>query len=158
MAKHAIVERQLVDSEWVGSKRVGIYFDKEMDNGGVVKLKGLKDGERNIYEIEDVAANTPLDDVYLVASPEVMADERLKHSLDDFVNLKGTVGNADKLVKGNIYGLTAEAFDGTPEVGYTVELQAGRKLKAVQTPTGASVTAIGKIIDFARGYYGVQIG
>lgn len=49
--KHAIVERQLVDGEFVGTKRVAILIDEQMDNGCVVKLKGLKNGEMNLYEV-----------------------------------------------------------------------------------------------------------
>ena len=49
MAKHGVVERQLLDSEWVGSKRVAIEIDKDMDNGSVVILNGLVDGEMNLY-------------------------------------------------------------------------------------------------------------
>ena len=159
MAKtHAIVERQLTDAEYVGTKRVAILIDKEMDNGSVVALKGLKTGQREVYEVQDVAKDTPLKDLYIVTTPEVMRDERLQHSLDQFVNLEGTIGNADKLIEGNIYGLTAEAFSGTPQVGYFVELVAGeRQLKAVQNAT-ASTTTVGKIVDYARGYYGVKIG
>ena len=58
--KHAIVERQLVDGEFVGTKRVAILIDEQMDNGCVVKLKGLKNGEMNLYEVEPVAKDTPL--------------------------------------------------------------------------------------------------
>lgn len=156
--KHAIVERQLVDGEFVGTKRVAILIDEQMDNGCVVKLKGLKNGEMNLYEVEPVAKDTPLNQVFLVASPEVMKDERLSKSLDEFYNIKGTVGNADRLIEGNIFGLTAEAFSGTPQVGKIVELEAGkRQLKVVDTPT-ASTTTVGKIVDFVRGYYGIQIG
>lgn len=156
--KHAIVERQLTDAEFVGTKRVAILIDEDMDNGCVVKLKGLKDGEMNLYEVEPVAKDTPLDEVFLVASPEVMKDERLNKSLDDFYNIQGTTGNAERLIKGNIFGLTAEAFAGTPQAGKLVELEAGkRQLKVVDQAT-ASTTTVGKIIDFKRGYYGVQIG
>jgi len=155
--KHAIVERQLTDAEYVGTKRVAILIDEEMDNGCVVKLKGLKDGELNLYEVEDVAKDTPLNEVFLVATPEVMTDERLSKSLDQFYNIKGKTGNAERLIEGNIFGLTAEAFSGTPQVGSYVELEAGkRQLKVVASPT-ALTTTVGKIVDFARGYYGVKI-
>lgn len=162
MAKHGVVERQLLDSEWVGSKRVAIKIDKDMDNGSVVTLNGLVDGEMNLYEVADVTASTPLDDVYLVTTPEVMEDERLKHNLSDFYNIAGKIGNADKMIPGNYVGLTLEVFDASavsnkPQVGNIVELKAGRKLAVVASLTAES-TQFGTIVDIYNGKYGVRIG
>ena len=162
MAKHGVVERQLLDSEWVGSKRVAIEIDKDMDNGSVVTLNGLVDGEMNLYEVADVTASTPLDDVYLVTTPEVMEDERLKHNLSDFYNIAGKIGNADKMIPGNYVGLTLEVFDASavsnePQVGNIVELKAGRKLAVVASLTAGS-TQFGTIVDIYNGKYGVRIG
>lgn len=121
----------------------------EITNGSVVKLGDLvstADPEytsREVYVAGNVAANTPIEDVVLVATPEVCYDERDKN-LDDFTNPAGAIARGYGLHKGCIFSLTAEAFDGTPKKGNVVELAAGTKFKTVTSATSGS-TKIGKI-------------
>lgn len=130
------------------------YFDKtevaaEITNGSVVKRGELLSTTspaytaREVYVATDVAANTPLSEVILVATPEVTYDERLR-DLDDFTNEAGKVSRGYGLHVGSMFSLTANAFEGTPAKGDIVELAAGTKLKVVKSATGGS-TKVGKI-------------
>lgn len=154
--KYAVVDRQLVAAEWDGTKRIAIEIDEDMQNGSVVLIGNRVAGEMNLFTVSTPAANTPIEKIGFVASPEVWADER-KRNMSDFINIKGTIGNADILEKGNVVAMTKEGFDGEPVVGKFVELQASRKLKVVDTPTEGS-TLFGKIIDLYNKKYGIEFG
>lgn len=118
-----------------------------IDNGNVVKLDGsLMTGEREIKKGVTPAANDALDAIVLIASPEVMYDER-KRNLDEFQNEAGKVCRGYHLHSGDIFSVTKDALDGVsaPAVGNVVELKAGIKLNVAASATGDS-TVVGKII------------
>ncbi len=135
------VRAQLVSVKYiVGSTPTAI------DNGNVLKLDGLMEGEREIFKGVAPAANTALGDVVLVASPEVMYDERLRN-LDDYQNEADKACRGYRLHSGDIFSVTKDALDGeeAPAVGNIVELKAGTKLNIAKSLTQSS-TAVGKII------------
>lgn len=117
-----------------------------IENGNVLKAGALIAGEREVYVGGDVAADTAIGDVVLVASPEVMYDER-KRNLDEFINEAGKNCRGYRLHSGDIFSVTKDALVGaaTPAVGNIVELKAGTKLNVAATATSGS-TVIGKII------------
>ena len=119
----------------------------EIENGNVVKLGALETGSREIYKGATPAANDDITAIVLVASPEIMYDER-KRNLDQFINKAGTIARGYRLHKHDIFSVTKEALDGvaTPQVGNVVELKAGTKLNVAATATSGS-TQVGTIID-----------
>ena len=133
-----------------------------IENGNVVTLNGLISGEREVFKAVAPAANTPLNEVVLVASPEVMYDEH-KHNLDEFVNEAGAIARGYRLHKGDIFSVTADALSAASDitVGDIVELQAGTKLKVVGSAT-ASTTTVGKVIAIDNvgryTYYVILVG
>lgn len=160
MAIYSIVCREAMQSESVAVFRKSFKYqpssvDTAIENGNVVLKGALINKEREIYTATTPAANSSLADILLVTTPEVLADERLKN-LSDFRNEAGDVCTGDVLKSGDIFSLTAEGFTGTPAVNKIVELQAGTKLKIVDTLTSGS-TQVGTIIDFANGKYAVQV-
>ena len=118
----------------------------EIDNGNVLLLGDLMEGEREIYEGAAPAANSDLTEVVLVDSPEVMYDER-KRNLDDYYNVAGKPCRGYRLHKWDVFSVTKDALDGVeePEIGNVVELKAGTKLNVAASATGGS-TQVGKII------------
>lgn len=121
----------------------------EIDNGNVVKLDGYMEGERELFKAVTPAADTPIDELAIVASVEIMYDER-KKDLCEYVNAAGANVRGYIPRKRNIFSVTKEAIDGTPEKGNLVELQAGStKMKAVASATGGTTT-IGKVIDIEK--------
>lgn len=145
--KHAVVRTDNMTGTDVRSQLVSVMYmgsdgatETDIDNGCVLKLGALMDGEREIYIGGNVAADTDIHDVVLVASVEVMYDE-LKKNLDEFYNEAGAICRGYHLVHGDTFSVTAEALDGTPAVGSDVTLAAGTKLAV-----GGTGTAVGKII------------
>lgn len=120
-----------------------------IENGNVVKVDGLlakgTGKERQIFKGVTPAATDALADVVLIASPEVMYDER-KKDLAEFRNEAGDICRAYRFHSGDIFSMTADGFQGTPETGNVVELQAGIKLKTAGSATSGS-TQVGTIID-----------
>lgn len=162
--KHGVVRTDLMSGTYDASRLRSVKYmadgatETQIDNGCVVALSGLMDGEREVYKAVTPAANTALNKIVVIANPEVMYDERLKH-LEDYFN------EAGKVIRGyipqidtDIFSVTAECleFTGTPAKGWVVELMAGVKLKAVAAATEGS-TKVGEIIDVetvgARTYY-----
>lgn len=117
-----------------------------INNGNVVKLGVLETGSREVYKGETPTASTEIKDVVLIASEEVMYDER-KRNLDEFTNEAGTIARGYYLHTNDVFSVTKEALDGkeTPTVGDTVELMAGTKLNVVSSATTGS-TVVGSII------------
>lgn len=116
-----------------------------IENGSVLKVGALIEGEREIYVGGAVAANDKVEDVVLVASPEVMYDER-KKNLDEYINVAGKACRGYHIHSGDIFSVTKAVLAGeaTPAVGDVVELAEGTKLSVAKEATGATV--VGTII------------
>lgn len=136
-------------SKLVSVKYMGSTGDtpEAIENGSVLKVTKLVDGEREVFVGEQVAKDTPITDVVLVAAPEVPYDERIKN-LDEVINDAGKALRGYRLVSGNIFSVTKEALVGeaTPKVGNFVELKANSTKLNVATSTTESTTQVGKII------------
>ena len=136
-----------------------------IDNGNVLKTSALMSGEREIFEGVMPAANDALSDIVLVASPEVMYDER-KRNLDEFFNEAGKACRGYRLHKGDIFSVTKDALDGvdSPAVGDIVELKAGTKLNVVAKASGATSgstvvgTILAKDVVGRYTYYAILVG
>ena len=137
------VRGQLVSVKYMGADGA---TPTAIENGNVLKIGALMTGEREIYIGGAVAANDKIDDIVLIASPEVVYDER-KRNLDDFVNEAGKACRGYHIHSGDTFSVTAEALSGTgtPAVGNIVELAAGTKLAFVTSATPDS-TKVGRII------------
>ena len=137
--------------------------ETDIDNGCVVKLDGLMTGEREVWKGVTPAANTPLSDIAIVASVELMYDER-KRNLDEFYNEAGKIARGYIPHSRDIFSVTADSLNiasgVTPAVGYVVELMAGVKLNVAASATSGS-TVFGKIIAIENAgrytYYVIQI-
>lgn len=133
-----------------------------VDNGNVVVRGDLVTGEREIYKASTPTTTTALEDVVLVATPEVEYDAR-KYAIDEFENKAGALLRGYSLKPGCIFSVTKDALGGSssPAVGNLVELQAGTKLKVVASAT-ANTTQVGKIIAIETvgrfTYYVIQVG
>lgn len=136
-----------------------------IENGCVLLVPGMLDeGSREVYLGVDPTAEDDLSRIVLVASPEVMYDDR-KKNLDEFINEAGKIARGYYLHPNDIFSVTKEAFgnldaDELPEVGMTVELADDIHMYAVDSLTPGS-TQIGKIIDKnvvgRHTYYAIQV-
>lgn len=89
--------------------------------------------EREIYKLTAPAGTEDLEDVVLVASPEVVYGYKTHYNLDEFTNEAGSAVRAYYLHQFDGFSLTADGFDGTPAKGKYVVLGDTVKLKAVAT-------------------------
>ena len=134
---------------------VNLKLHAKVENGNVVVVGARAEGEREAYVSETPTAAAKLDQIALVCEPEVMYDDR-KKNLNEFVNEAGSIARGYVLHNGDEFSLTAEGFDGTPKKGAKVELQAGLKLKAVDSATSGS-TSIGEITDVEGEYFVIRV-
>lgn len=139
-----------------------------IENGNVLKVGALEaiDAAAGVYEREVKVGSVPaasdkLDDIVLVATPEVMYDER-KRSMTEFRNEAGDIVRGYHLHSGDIFSVTKDALDGvaTPAIGNVVELKAGTKLNVAASATSGS-TQVGKILAIdvvgRLTYYVIQV-
>lgn len=151
MANHAIVRLDNMAGTTLGTKLASLKFyadsaPADIDNGNIVALDSLVPGEREVWKAVAPTAKSELGAVALVASPELMYDERM-HNLDEFYNEADVAARGYVLTTGDVFSVTAEALDAAADiaVGNIVELQAGTKLKVVATAT-SGVTKVGDVI------------
>lgn len=146
--KHAVIRTDLMSGTYDGSLlRSFKYHNAEgkmadIDNGHIVKLEALMEGEREVWKAVDPAADTPLKDIAVVAGVEVMYDER-KKNLDEYYNVAGKAVRGFMHHTNQYFSVTAEALDGAPEVGKYVNVQAGTKLLVADAESNATM---GKIV------------
>lgn len=154
MAKYGVVR---TDNMYGTDVRAGLASIRYMgadgntataiENGCVVKVGALVDGEREVRVGGNVAANDAIADVVLLAAPEVDYDERVRN-LDEYINAAGKNIRGYHFHTKDIFSVTKECLVGAtkPAIGNIVELAAGTKMKVVTSATEDS-TVIGKIID-----------
>lgn len=158
--KYCVVRTDLMQGTDVGANLCSLrFYDSgavaEVENGVIVKLEGLENGEREVYKAVAATSSDKLNECAIVAAPEVMYDERLKN-LDEFIN------EAGKAVRGyipharNIFSVTKEGFVGgtAPSVGAEVGIGDNGKIDATGTGLGKCI----HIEDVGRyTYYAIQI-
>ena len=164
MANYAVVRTDNLRGTDVRAGLVSIKYivsntETAIENGNVLLVGPLMDGEREIFQGSAVAADSPLSKVVLIATPELMYD---KVDLTEFINPAGKPCRGYYLHSGDIFSVTKEALAGAaaPAVGNVVELAAGTKLNVAASATSGS-TAVGKIIAIDTvgrlTYYAIQV-
>lgn len=153
--EHCICDTSLMLGTVSASKLVNVKLSAAVDNGNIVAIGALADGESEAFVASKPTATTPISKLALIKAPEVLADERLKN-LGDFYNKAGAIVRGYLFESGGEFRLTAEGLSGTPAVGNAVEADASYKLKAVASATGSS-TQIGTIIAVEGDYFVVRV-
>lgn len=145
MAKKGIFIAEDMASTKLGTLLRSATQGTEIENGSVVVLDKLVEGENDLLVAEKVAANT--DKIYFVDGVEVIASEEITYGLDDFENLPNVPFRARRPHPEDRFSISKSMITGTPKKGEFVETPAtGNKLKAVVTATeGASFVA--KVVD-----------
>ncbi len=165
MARHAIVRLDIMSGTYNGALlKSARYFNDtdevaDIDNANIVTLGDLLDGEREIYKVTDGANATSIEELGLVASPELIYDESVRHGLEDYYNEAGDAIRVYRFHAGDIFSATVEAFDNTPTKGDYVTVGTTTKMA---TQAGEPTLVIGKIADIelvgADTYYVVKVG
>lgn len=119
------------------------FYDGEdkpaaVENGTIVKLVGLEDGEREVYKAVAATSADDLNQCAIVAGVEVMYDER-KRNLDEFINEANTIVRGYIPRSRNLFSVTKEGFVGgtaPTTIGNAVGIGTGGKLDAAGTGFG----------------------
>lgn len=115
--------------------------DTAIENGSIVELKGLMEGQRELYIANKPAAGATLGKLALVATPEVDPDPR-KRTLSSFTNEAGSNIRCYILHSGDIFSVSKAGVDGTAAVGSKLAVQAALKLKVDTSGAFGEVIAI----------------
>lgn len=144
MAKYTVIRTDLLSGTDVAADLVSLrVYDGsaqpiEVENGTIVELEGYEDGQREVMKAKLATSASKVEDCAIVASEEVMYDER-KKNLDEFVNEAGAICRGYVPRSRNMFSVTAEGFvSGTAPsaVGDEVGIGANGKLDASGTGFG----------------------
>lgn len=159
---YTVITREAMASEYDGTKRKSAKFyssdaPAEIENGMVVKIAGTIPGEREVLKVVAPEGSEDVADLWIVTTPEVVADER-KKNLSDFVNEAGQIITIDKLMPNDIFSLTAEGLTGTASAGHNVGLASAGGVKlVVDAATSGMGTVIGTVLDIANAKVGIMV-
>ena len=159
---YTVITREAMASEYDGTKRKSAKFyssdaPAEIENGMVVKIAGTIPGEREVLKVVAPTGSEDVADLWIVTTPEVVADER-KKNLSDFVNEAGQIITIDKLMPNDIFSLTAEGLAGTASAGHNVGLASAGGVKlVVDAATSGMGTVIGTVLDIANAKVGIMV-
>lgn len=117
---YAIVRTDSMTATTVGSKLVTARYHNgsaytAIQNGSILKLDSLISGEKEVWKAIAPTANDTLGKLILVATPEVMYDER-KVNLDEFTNAASADIRGYVITSGDVFSVTSEAFDAVPDL------------------------------------------
>ena len=159
---YTVITREAMASEYDGTKRKSAKFynsntPAEIENGMVVKIAGTIPGEREVLKVVAPEGSEDVADLWIVTTPEVVADER-KKNLSDFVNKAGQIITIDKLMPNDIFSLTAEGLAGTAVAGHNVGLASAGGVKlVVDAATSGMGTVIGTVLDITNAKVGIMV-
>lgn len=147
MAKYAIVRLDNMQGTVVGTKlRSAKFFKGEekvaVENGVLVEIGGLLEGERELVKAVAATAETKKGRLALVASPEIIYEKALQYNLENYINEADKAVRCYILCTDDIFSVTAEGFEAVPTVGQGVVAGAEGKIKA----EALADTSVGKCI------------
>ena len=131
MANYGVVRTDNMKATKDGSIKSGRFYDETspaaIENGNIVKLDSLIDGERELWKVVAPSAINA-SNLYLVATPEIIYDESLKSkgALKEFRNEAGENITLLQLQVGDVFAISDACInaidddDDVPEVGNLV--------------------------------------
>lgn len=152
--KHCCVRTDKMWATYNAAGLANVKIAEDLDNGSIVVIGALAEGEREAYVAEMPTADAALATLGLLCAPEVMADERLK-LLSDFYNMvdvNGGIVRAYRLHSGDEFSVTKEGLEGEAAVGATVNVDAAYKMAV-----NGSGTKIGDIIAQEGDYWVIRV-
>lgn len=126
-----------------------------VENGTIVKVGALEEGEREIYKATLAAQGVNLDECAILAGVEVNYDET-KRNFDQYINEAGKNVRAYIPRNRNFFSVTAEGFVGGVVPATDAEVGIGANGKIDASATGLGVC---KAIEIAgrHTYYVIQV-
>ena len=144
MAVHAVCETTNLRAVHYAERIWDAVADIDVDNGTIGYLENPSDeGVIHNFKTGTMEGKS----VVLVHMPEWTEDtsNRLNQRKDKFFNVAGVPFRAYTLKMGDEFALSPEGFDGKPEVGKYVSVNANGKLTVADAPADGAVM-VGKIM------------
>ena len=125
MANHAMFRSDAMAGTTLGQYLVSLRVATEIDNGMLVAVGALEDGQREVKAMAAITADTKVGAIAVLGSEEV-DKEKTFDTVGGFTNKVGTIARGYILHDNGVYSVTAEAFDGgVPAKGAKVFAKAG---------------------------------
>lgn len=161
--KHAVFRSDLMSGTDVAADLVSLRVYSgadtvDVDNCTIVELEGYETGEREIRKAKLATASSKLNVCAIVATPEVMYDERMKN-LDEFYNKAGTICRGYIPRGRNMFSVTKEAFvNATAPTTVGTALSLGANGKIATSGSGTALGTLRAIEQTSRyTYYVIEI-
>ena len=160
MGTYACVRTDNMSGTVEGKNLVSLKYEGAIENGNIVAIGAYVEGEREVRTATAPEKNTPLRDLALIATPEVIKSKTY-YGLSEYINEEGTILRGYRLTPKDYFSVTKEAFDeGATDqlkVGGVVEVKEGStKLNAVASAT-EETTTIGTIVRVEDQWYVVEV-
>lgn len=125
MANHVMFRSDAMAGTTLGQYLVSLRVANEIDNGMLVAVGALEDGQREVKAMAAIAADTKIGAIAVLGSEEV-DKEKTFDTVGGFTNKVGTIARGYILHDNGAYSVTAEAFEGdVPAKGAKVFAKAG---------------------------------
>ena len=132
-----------------------------IENGFLVSLDSLIEGEREIWKAVAPTANQALGKLVLCATPELMYNTLEYKNLSDFINAAGSDCRGYILSSGDIFGVTVDAFASdtapTSTNKYITIAAATQSMTAGSSSTNARLEYIATESDKGYTYYVLRV-
>ena len=148
--KHAVIRTDKMMGTTVDTYLYSVLFKKggsgaSIDNGNLVQITKLDKDNREVFEAEAPVSGAKLSDLAVTAGVVLFYDESVRHYEDEWVNEADRPLRAYALHSGCMFGLTAEAYNGTPEKDKFVDFEVGKT--TFKVADSATASTIGKIVE-----------
>ncbi|MBR5261672.1 MAG: hypothetical protein IKV47_05830 [Oscillospiraceae bacterium] len=111
MANHVMFRSDAMAGTTLGQYLVSLRVASEIDNGMLVAVGSLEEGQREVKAMTPITAETKLGAIAVIGSEEV-DKEKSFDTVGGFTNKVGTIARGYILHDGGAYSVTAEAFEG----------------------------------------------
>lgn len=160
MANHVMFRSDAMAGTILGQYLASIRVGKDaIDNGMLVAVGALEAGQREVKVIGDIAATTPVGNIAVLGSEEVVKSKNY-NTVGEFTNEGNSIARGYILHDGGAYSVTAGAFDGgvVPTVGAKVYAKAGAHLHTTTAEGNVEIGSCEAIeTDGATVWYVIRI-
>ena len=111
MANHAMFRSDAMAGITLGQYLVSLRVATEIDNGMLVAVGTLEDGQREVKAMAAITADTKVGNIAVLGSEEVDA-EKTFDTVGEFTNKVNSIARGYILHDGGAYSVTADAFEG----------------------------------------------
>lgn len=139
MANNGVFNAELMASTKVGSLLRSAKQATDIENGSIVTLGDLIEGEMHLYQAQPLAGEA--DEVWFVDGVPLVYDESATMGKDDFINEAGKAFRVRKPMVNDIFSISTSMISligADPVVGNLVESVAGNKVQEVASATATA--------------------